>query len=88
MPIYFVRYEELVDDPYETMVDVFSYILGISKESVNSTIIGERLRTIVDEELLNIEESKFSPNKTSSDKNKTKGKYNKSFDSFTDSQIY
>lgn len=29
MPIYFIRYEELVEDPYQVLVGLFSFILGI-----------------------------------------------------------
>lgn len=28
-PIYFIRYEELVEEPYKVLVELFSFILGI-----------------------------------------------------------
>jgi hypothetical protein len=50
VPIYFIRYEELIDEPYQVMVGVFGYILGISKSQVEGSVVGERLRHFIDSE--------------------------------------
>lgn len=48
VPIYFVRYEELIDEPYKVMVGVYGYILGISHSQVEGSVVGERLRQLID----------------------------------------
>ena len=46
VPIYFVRYEELADDPLAVMQGVFSFILGIDEEHVSQSILGTQLEKI------------------------------------------
>ena len=40
VPIYFVRFEELTDEPYRVMLGVFSYILGVEEDCVKNSVLG------------------------------------------------
>lgn len=83
VPIYFVRYEELVDDPLTVMSGVFSFILGIDEEQVAQSILGNQLVHITRPK----EVSMVAESIKSLDSGKLKKAYSKNIEWFKDEHI-
>lgn len=86
LPIYFVRYEELKDEPYRVMVGVFSFLLGIEEDQVCKSILGQRLQQLCakEKEKSIFDDSFFNDSSEQLRRNKQK---NKTIDCFEDKQI-
>ena len=46
VPIFFVRFEELMDYPERVMKSVYSFILGVKEDVVEASILGQKLREV------------------------------------------
>ena len=46
IPVHFVRYEDLVDDKYNVLIQLFKFILGV--DSLTGTVIEQRIKEYVD----------------------------------------
>jgi hypothetical protein len=50
IPVYFVRFEDLVDEPYPTLIGLFSFILGVPESLITNTILDKRIINLIEEQ--------------------------------------
>jgi len=50
IPVYFVRFEDLVDQPYPTLMGLFSFILGVPESLLTGTILDKRVINLIEEQ--------------------------------------
>ena len=47
IPIYFLRYEDLTDDPLPNLIEAFKFILGV--DSIEGTNVERRIKEVVEQ---------------------------------------